>query len=89
MKLSVVILAAGLGKRMKSSVPKVLHEALGRPMLQHTIDAVKKLKPGKTVVVIGNGARAVKERVNEDGLTFVLQKKLLGTGNALLTANLL
>ncbi|MBL7031663.1 MAG: bifunctional UDP-N-acetylglucosamine diphosphorylase/glucosamine-1-phosphate N-acetyltransferase GlmU [Nitrospira sp.] len=86
MKLSVVILAAGLGKRMKSSVPKVLHEALGMPMLQHTIDAVKKLKPAKTVVVIGNGAQAVKDRVKEDGLTFVLQKKLLGTGNALLTA---
>jgi bifunctional UDP-N-acetylglucosamine pyrophosphorylase/glucosamine-1-phosphate N-acetyltransferase len=86
MKLSVVILAAGLGTRMKSSIPKVLHEALGRPMLQHTIDAVKKLKPEKTVVVIGRGAQAVKDRVKEDGLTFVLQKNLLGTGNALLTA---
>jgi len=81
-----VILAAGLGKRMKSSVPKVLHEVLGRPMLQHTIDAVKKLKPEKIVVVIGNGAQAVRDRVKEDSLTFVLQKKLLGTGNALLTA---
>ncbi|GBE40147.1 bifunctional protein GlmU [bacterium BMS3Bbin09] len=86
MKLSVVILAAGLGKRMKSSVPKVLHEALGMPMLQHTIDAVKKLNPSKTFVVIGNGAQAVKDRVKEDGLTFVLQKNLLGTGDALLTA---
>jgi len=86
MKLSVVILAAGLGKRMKSSLPKVLHEALGRPMLQHTIDAVKKLKPEKTVVVIGNGPQAVKDRVKEDGLTFVLQKNLLGTGNARLAA---
>lgn len=86
MELSVVVLAAGLGKRMKSSVPKVLHEALGKPMLQHTIDAVKKLRPAKTVVVIGNGAEAVKERIKEDGLTFVLQKQLLGTGDALLTA---
>lgn len=86
MKLSVVILAAGLGKRMKSSLPKVLHEALGIPMLQHTINAVKKLKPAKTVVVIGNGAQAVKDCLKEDGLTFVLQKNLLGTGNALLTA---
>lgn len=81
-----MILAAGLGKRMKSSVPKVLHEALGKPMLQHTIDAVKKLKPGKMVVVIGNGAQLVKERIKEDGVTFVLQKELLGTGDALLTA---
>lgn len=86
MRLSVVVLAAGLGTRMKSSIPKVLHEALGMPMLQHTLDAVKQLKPDSTIVVVGNGAEAVKECVKGDGLTFVLQKQLLGTGNALLTA---
>ncbi len=83
MNLNVVILAAGMGTRMKSSTPKVLHEALGKPMLQHTIDAVKKLKPAKTVVVIGNGAEQVKESVDDGSLTFALQKKLLGTGDAL------
>ncbi|MBI4848140.1 MAG: bifunctional UDP-N-acetylglucosamine diphosphorylase/glucosamine-1-phosphate N-acetyltransferase GlmU [Nitrospirae bacterium] len=87
MNLSVVILAAGKGKRMKSLLPKVLHEALGRPMLQYTIDAVKPLKPQKTVVVIGNGAEAVKKRMNgEDHLSFVVQEKLLGTGDAVSTA---
>ncbi len=82
MNLTVVILSAGLGKRMKSSMPKVLHEALGKPMLQHVIDAVKPLKPSRTVVVIGNGADEVRRRMS-GSLSFVLQKRLLGTGNAL------
>ncbi len=87
MNLSVVILAAGRGKRMNSLVPKVLHEVLGKPMLQYTIDAVKVLKPQKTVVVIGNGADAVRNRMaTEDHLSFVIQKRLLGTGDALSVA---
>jgi bifunctional UDP-N-acetylglucosamine pyrophosphorylase/glucosamine-1-phosphate N-acetyltransferase len=87
MNLSVVILAAGRGKRMNSLIPKVLHEVLGRPMLQYAVDAVKLLKPQKTVVVIGNGAEAVKKRLAaEDHLSFVIQKKLLGTGDALAAA---
>ncbi len=83
MNVSVVILAAGRGKRMESHIPKVLHEALGRPMLQYVIDAVKKLNPANSVVVIGNGAEAVKKRINNGHLSFILQKHLLGTGNAL------
>ncbi len=83
MNISVVILAAGRGKRMKSGMPKVLHEALGMPMLQYVIDAVRPLKPSRTVVVIGNGADEVKRRMDDDSLSFVLQKELLGTGNAL------
>jgi len=86
MDLSVVILAAGLGKRMKSDTPKVLHEALGRPMLQHVIDAVKSLKPAKIVVVIGNGADAVRKRIRDEKVSFALQKELLGTGDAVATA---
>lgn len=86
MNLSVVILAAGRGKRMKSHTPKVLHEVLGRPILRYAIDAIKPLKPVKAIVVIGNGAEAVKERINESHLTFVLQRNLLGTGNALAVA---
>lgn len=87
MNLSVVILAAGRGKRMNSRIPKVLHEVLGRPMLQYVIDAVKPLKPQRIIVVIGNGADAVIKRfANEDHLSFVIQKKLLGTGDALATA---
>ncbi|MBI4682282.1 MAG: bifunctional UDP-N-acetylglucosamine diphosphorylase/glucosamine-1-phosphate N-acetyltransferase GlmU [Nitrospirae bacterium] len=86
MNLTVVILAAGLGKRMKSETPKVLHKALGKPMLQHVIDAVRTLKPSKTIVVIGNGAEQVREQIDDSRLTFVLQKKLLGTGDALSVA---
>jgi bifunctional UDP-N-acetylglucosamine pyrophosphorylase/glucosamine-1-phosphate N-acetyltransferase len=86
MNLSVVILAAGLGKRMKSKIPKVLHWALGKPMLQHVIDAVKPLKPAKLVVIIGNGAEEVKKNIHEKNISYVLQKRLLGTGNALLVA---
>jgi len=87
MKLSVVILAAGKGKRMKSAHPKVLHEVLGKPMLQYVIDAVTPLKPQKIVVVIGNGADMVKKQISAEGrLSFIMQKELLGTGDALETA---
>jgi bifunctional UDP-N-acetylglucosamine pyrophosphorylase/glucosamine-1-phosphate N-acetyltransferase len=86
MNLSVVILAAGLGKRMKTRKPKVLHEVLGRPMLQHVIDAVKPLKPDRIVVVVGNGAEEVKAQVTGSGIYYVTQKRLLGTGNALAVA---
>ena len=87
MNLNVVILAAGRGKRMNSLVPKVLHEVSGRPMLQYAVDAVKRLKPQKTVVVIGNGSEAVKKRMKAEGhLSFVIQKRLLGTGDALAIA---
>lgn len=83
MKLSAVILAAGMGKRMYSDTPKVLHEALGRSMIHYTLDAVNQLKPAKSVVVVGNGADQVMDRIDNGCLAFVLQKKLLGTGNAL------
>jgi bifunctional UDP-N-acetylglucosamine pyrophosphorylase/glucosamine-1-phosphate N-acetyltransferase len=86
MNLSVVILAAGLGKRMKTRKPKVLHEVLGIPMLQHVIDAVRPLKPDEVVVVVGNGAEEVKVRIAGKGIFYVTQKSLLGTGNALTIA---
>lgn len=86
MNLSVVILAAGRGKRMKSDIPKVLHNALGKPLLQHVVDAIRPLKPDKTVVVIGNGAETVKNRMNNNGLSFIVQQQLLGTGDALSVA---
>ncbi|MDR1166031.1 MAG: NTP transferase domain-containing protein [Deltaproteobacteria bacterium] len=61
----VVILAAGLGQRMKSDVPKVLHELMGRPLLFHVLNSVRYLRPPKIVVVVGHGAAAVRERVAE------------------------
>ena len=62
--LSVVILAAGKGKRMHSLRPKVLHEVLGKPIIQYVIEAVKGLKPKKVVVVIGGAADEVKKQIN-------------------------
>jgi bifunctional N-acetylglucosamine-1-phosphate-uridyltransferase/glucosamine-1-phosphate-acetyltransferase GlmU-like protein len=54
MSLSIVILAAGEGKRMKSATSKVMHHLAGRPLLEHVIDAAIQLNPTKLVVVAGN-----------------------------------
>ncbi|MEZ4630399.1 MAG: NTP transferase domain-containing protein [Deinococcales bacterium] len=82
--LAVVILAAGLGTRMKSEFPKVLHEAAGRPLVEHVIRAAQRLKPEKIIVVIGHGANLMRQRLAHTGVEFVEQKQQLGTGHALL-----
>lgn len=82
MNLCAVILAAGHGKRMNSLRPKVLHEILGKPIIQHTIEAVKELKPKKLIIVVGNRAEEVKKQIKDKSISFVTQRKLLGTGNA-------
>jgi bifunctional UDP-N-acetylglucosamine pyrophosphorylase / glucosamine-1-phosphate N-acetyltransferase len=84
MSFSVVILAAGQGTRMKSKLPKVLHEAASRSLVEHVVRAVAPLKPVKTVIVIGHGAEQVKERMQQHPVEFVLQEKQLGTGHALM-----
>jgi bifunctional N-acetylglucosamine-1-phosphate-uridyltransferase/glucosamine-1-phosphate-acetyltransferase GlmU-like protein len=84
MSFSVVILAAGQGTRMKSKLPKVLHEAAGRPLVEHVVRAVTPLKPVKTVIVIGHGAEHVRARMQQHPAEFVLQEKQLGTGHALM-----
>ncbi len=86
MALAVVVLAAGMGTRMKSKTPKMLHEAAGRPLLEHVLRAVQPLHPERVVVVVGHGSDAVKERMKEYDVNFVLQEKQLGTGHALLQA---
>lgn len=80
----VVILAAGQGTRMKSRLPKVLHEAAGRPLLSHVLAAVAPLKPVRTLVVIGPGAELVRRRFAAAELSFVTQHRRRGTGHALL-----
>jgi bifunctional UDP-N-acetylglucosamine pyrophosphorylase / glucosamine-1-phosphate N-acetyltransferase len=83
MKLSVIVLAAGKGTRMKSRLPKVLQPLAGRPLLAHSLASVAALKPAKTVVVIGHGADEVKARfADRDDLTFVIQSPQNGTGHA-------
>ena len=85
--LNIVILAAGLGKRMQSSLPKVLHPVAGKPMLAHVIENARMLEPARIVVVVGHGADAVKAAfANEAGLDFVLQSPQQGTGHAVMQA---
>jgi bifunctional UDP-N-acetylglucosamine pyrophosphorylase/glucosamine-1-phosphate N-acetyltransferase len=81
-KLEVCILAAGLGKRMKSQMPKVLHELAGRPMLAHLLDSVTVLEPTQVHVVIGKGADKVEAAFEDRKVNWVLQSEQLGTGHA-------
>jgi len=82
-KLSAVILAAGLGKRMKSDKAKVLHEINGKPMVMYVIETAKKIAGDNIVVVIGKQAEKVSEIVSkEHKVIFALQKEQLGTGHA-------
>src|SRR5690606_1396179 len=81
--LNVVILAAGLGKRMQSDLPKVLHSLAGKPMLEHVLDSARQLEPGRIVVVVGHGAERVRGAYEgRPGLCFALQQPQQGTGHA-------
>ena len=82
MSLSVVILAAGKGTRMRSSLPKVLHPIADKPMVSHVIDAARLLNAENIYVVYGFGGDILKATVTGDDLTFVEQKEQLGTGHA-------
>lgn len=85
--LNIVILAAGMGKRMKSNLPKVLHEISGRPMLSHVLDGTSSLQPDSVTVVVGHGADTVKAAYQDrTGLQFALQQPQLGTGHAVMQA---
>jgi len=82
----VVILAAGKGKRMKSEIPKVLHEIAGEPMILRVIKSAKSVSEN-IVVVVGHKADMVKDRLKEEsGLRFALQKDQKGTGDAVQSA---
>lgn len=82
MPLSIIILAAGQGTRMKSSRPKVLHPLAGKTMLQHVVDTSRLLDPAQIIVVVGHGADQVREQMSEQNLDFVEQNQQLGTGHA-------
>src|SRR2546430_323485 len=86
MPLDVIVLAAGLGKRMRSELPKVLHPLAGRPLLAHVLDAARTLAPRRIFVVHGHGAERVRAAFPDAGVDWVLQAKQLGTGHAVLQA---
>lgn len=84
--MNVVILAAGMGKRMHSALPKVLHPLAGKPLLSHVIDTARALAPTRLVVVTGHGGEAVREAVGAPDVQFAVQAQQLGTGHALAQA---
>lgn len=85
-KLVGVILAAGKGVRMKSELPKVLHEVAGMPMLFFVISTMRRAEVDDLTVVVGSGKEMVRERFAEAGVSFVDQDQQLGTGHAVMTA---
>jgi UDP-N-acetylglucosamine diphosphorylase/glucosamine-1-phosphate N-acetyltransferase len=84
--IAVIILAAGLGKRMRSPKAKVLHEIQGRPMLAYVIDAAREIAGGSVIVVVGNQAEAVRRAVSGAAVRYAYQDRQLGTGHAVLCA---
>ena len=84
--MNVVILAAGMGKRMQSDLPKVLHPLAGKPLLSHVIDTARQLSPSRCCVVYGHGGDKVPTQLAADDLQFVLQEPQLGTGHAVMQA---
>ncbi|MET0683198.1 MAG: bifunctional UDP-N-acetylglucosamine diphosphorylase/glucosamine-1-phosphate N-acetyltransferase GlmU [Casimicrobiaceae bacterium] len=84
--LSIAILAAGVGKRMRSGMPKVLHPLGGRPLLAHVLETARKLAADRICVVYGHGGDAVRQRFPDADLRWALQHPPLGTGHALAQA---
>lgn len=82
MSFSVVILAAGKGTRMKSSLPKVLHPIAAKPMVQHIIDTVTQLGAENIHLVYGHGGEQLKQTISQPELNWCLQAEQLGTGHA-------
>ena len=82
MALSVVILAAGKGTRMKSSLPKVLHPIAGIPMVQRIINSVEQIGAQSVNLVYGHGADQLKQNITGTHLNWCLQAEQLGTGHA-------
>src|SRR5688572_1390880 len=87
MSLDVIVLAAGLGKRMRSDLPKVLHSLAGKSLLAHVLDTARSLGPRRIFVVHGHGAEKVRAAFADDpAIEWVLQAEQLGTGHAVLQA---
>jgi bifunctional UDP-N-acetylglucosamine pyrophosphorylase/glucosamine-1-phosphate N-acetyltransferase len=84
--VNIVILAAGPGKRMHSSTPKVLLRLAGRALLSHVFDAAKQLSPKVICVVYGHGGELVRQALGENGAVWVMQEPQLGTGHAVMQA---
>ncbi len=82
MPVSVIILAAGQGKRMHSALPKVLQPMAGKPILRYVVDTARALDPASLHIVFGHGGDAVREAFGDDDLHWAMQAEQLGTGHA-------
>ncbi|MCG6896338.1 MAG: bifunctional UDP-N-acetylglucosamine diphosphorylase/glucosamine-1-phosphate N-acetyltransferase GlmU [Thiocapsa sp.] len=86
MRLGVVVLAAGLGKRMRSRLPKVLHPLGGQPLLSHVLEKARQLGAARIVTVYGHGGQQVRDALAGAGCVWVEQAEQLGTGHAVIQA---
>jgi bifunctional UDP-N-acetylglucosamine pyrophosphorylase/glucosamine-1-phosphate N-acetyltransferase len=84
--MNIVVLAAGQGKRMHSSLPKVLHPLAGKPLAGHVLDTARSLQPTRLIVVHGHGGEVVQSALAAADLGWALQEPQLGTGHALMQA---
>ena len=83
-EIHVVVLAAGQGTRMKSRLPKVLHSLVGRPLIEHVLQAADAISPSTVTLVIGHGAESVRAATGtRPSIGFVVQEPQLGTAHAL------
>mgnify|MGYP001243176382 FL=1 len=82
--LEAIILAAGKGTRMKSSLPKVMHPLAGKPFLQHVLETTRSLAPANIHLVLGHGAEVVQASLNLAEVNVVPQEQQLGTGHAVM-----
>ncbi|MEW8276920.1 MAG: bifunctional UDP-N-acetylglucosamine diphosphorylase/glucosamine-1-phosphate N-acetyltransferase GlmU [Candidatus Thiodiazotropha sp.] len=86
MDLGALILAAGEGTRMRSRIPKVLHQLAGKPLLAHVVDTARSVDPHEITIVYGHGGDLVPSRLAAPDLTWVEQAERLGTGHAVMQA---
>jgi bifunctional UDP-N-acetylglucosamine pyrophosphorylase / glucosamine-1-phosphate N-acetyltransferase len=87
MNLAAIIMAAGMGTRMQSQLPKVLHPLLDKPLLSYVVEAVQALRPVQTVVVVGHQAEQITTQFETQSLSFAIQAPQLGTGHAVQQAH--
>ena len=80
---AVIIMAAGKGKRMKSNLPKVLHNLAGKPILNYALDTVDKLEAKRKILIVGYKGDKIRELIG-DKIEYIEQKKQLGTAHAVL-----
>lgn len=84
--MNIVILAAGMGKRMQSDLPKVLHPLAGKPMLGHVLATSRALQPQRLIVIHGHGGEAVQQAFPDEDIRWAPQVPQLGTGHAVMQA---